>query len=72
MPSSVCWHVDVLRTEYSHLVREVSHILRKQYIEIGGQRKKGGLKRTLKKQVEKERMKVGLIREGALCRGKKS
>ena len=34
----------------------------------GGQRKKGSPKRTWKKQVEEESMKVGLRREDTLCR----
>ena len=35
-----------------------------------GQRKKGSPKKTWKKQVEKESMKVGLRREDVLCRSK--
>ena len=35
---------------------------------VGGQRKKGRLKRTWKKQIEEESIKVGLSREDALCR----
>ena len=38
--------------------------------EIEGQWKKGRLKRTWKKQVEEESVKVGLRREDALCRSK--
>ena len=35
--------------------------------EVEGQMKKGRLKRTWKKQVEEESVKVGLRREDALC-----
>ena len=38
--------------------------------EVESQRKKGRLKRTWKKQVEEESVKVGLRREDALCRSK--
>ena len=36
--------------------------------QVEGQRKKGRPKRTLKKQVEEESVKFGLIMEDALCR----
>ena len=35
--------------------------------EVDGQRKKGRVKRTWKKQVEEESVKVGLRREDTLC-----
>ena len=35
--------------------------------DVNGQRKKGRPKRTWKKQVEEESVKVGLSREDALC-----
>ena len=35
--------------------------------EVESHRKKGRLKRTWKKQVEEESVKVGLRREGAIC-----
>ena len=38
--------------------------------EVDGQRKKGRLKRTWKKQVEEESVKVGLRMEDVLCRSK--
>ena len=45
------------------------HVLRMALkFEVEGQRKKGWLKRTWKKPVEKESMQVGLSREDALCR----
>ena len=40
------------------------------YFEVEGQRKKGKQKRTLKKQVEEESVKVGLRMEDAICRSK--
>ena len=40
------------------------------YFEVEAQRKKWWLKRTWKKQVEEEIVKVGLRREDALCRSK--
>ena len=51
--------------------RENGHILRRALdFEVEGQRKKGRLKRTWKKQVEEESVKVGLRREDALCQSK--
>ena len=38
--------------------------------EVEGQRSKGRLKRTWKRQVEEESVKVGLRSEDALCRSK--
>ena len=49
------------------LRREDGHILRRVLdFEIGGQRKKGRLKRTWKMQVEEESVKIGLSRNDAL------
>ena len=55
MASSVCWHGHSLRRGWS------------LDFEVDGQRKKGQPKRTWKKQVLEERMKVGLRRKDALC-----
>ena len=53
------------------LRREDGHILRRALnFEVEGQWKKWKPKRTWKKQVEEESMKVGLRREDALCRSK--
>ena len=54
---------------YGHvLIREGGHVLRKVLVlEVEGQGKKGRLKRTLKKQVKEESVKIGLCREDALC-----
>ena len=62
MANSVRWYVHVLR-------REGGHIMRRAFdFEVEGQRKKGRLKRTWKKQIEEESVKVGLRMEDALCR----
>ena len=64
MASSVRWYGHVLR-------REDGHVLRRSFgFEVEGQRKKGRPKRMWKKQVEKESIKVGLIRKDSLCRCK--
>ena len=64
MVISVCWHGHVLR-------RETVHVWRKALdVEAEGESKKGRPKRSLKKQVDEESMKVGLRREDALCRSK--
>ena len=47
-----------------------SHLESGIYFEVEGQRMNGKLKRTWKKQVEEESVKVGLRREDALCRSK--
>ena len=54
---------------YGHVWRrEGGYILRRALdFEVECQRKKGRSKRTWKKQVEEEGMKVGLRREDALC-----
>ena len=62
--NSVRWHSHVLRREDGYDFR------RALYFEVEGQRKKGRLKRTWKKQVEEESAMIGLRREDALCRSK--
>ena len=62
MANSVRWYGDVLRREDGHVLRRALNF------EVEGQWKKGRLKRTWKKQVEEESVKVGLLREDALCR----
>ena len=53
------------------LRREDAHVWRRALdIEVEGQRKKGRLKRTWKKHVEEEGVKVGLRREDALCQSR--
>ena len=48
---------------------ENGHVLRRALdFEVDSQRKKGRPKRTWKKHVEEESVKVGLRREDALCR----
>ena len=61
MACCVCWYGHVLR-------REDGHVLRPLDFEVEVQRKKGRLKRTWKKQVEEESVKVALRRQDALCR----
>ena len=61
MANSVHWYGHVLS-------REDGHILRRAFdFEREGQGKKGRPKRLLKKQVEEERLKVGLRRKDAVC-----
>ena len=60
MANSVRWYGHALR-------REDGHVLRTLNFEAEGQRKKGWPKRTWKRQVEEESMKIGLRREDALC-----
>ena len=57
---------------YGHVLRrEDGHVLRRALdFEVEGQRTKENPKRTWKKQVEKESMKVGLRREDVLFRSK--
>ena len=64
MANSVRWHGNVLRREDGHVLRRALDF------EVEGQRKKWRPKRTWKQQVEEESMKVGLRREGSLCRSK--
>ena len=61
MARSFCWYGHVLR-------REDGHVLRKELdFEVEGQMKNGRLRRTWKKQVEEESVKVCMRREDALC-----
>ena len=61
MVNSVCRYGNVL-------MREDGHVLRKALdFEVDGQRKKGRPKRTLKKQVYEESMKIGLRSYDAFC-----
>ena len=64
MANSVLWYGHVLRRDDGDIMR------RALYCKVEGQRKKHRLKRTWKKQVEEESVKVGLRREDALCRSK--
>ena len=64
MANSVCWYGHVFRREDGHVLRRALDF------EVEGQRKKGRLKRTWKRQVEKESVKVGLRREDALFRSR--
>ena len=64
MASSVRWYGHVLRREDGHDLRRALDF------EVEGQRKKGRLKRTCKKQADEESVKVSLRREVALCRSK--
>ena len=61
MASSVRWYGHVLRREDGHVLRRALDF------EVEGQRKKGRPKRTCRKPVEEEGVKVGLRREDALC-----
>ena len=61
MANSVRWYGHVLRREGGHVMRRALDI------EVEGQRKKGRPKRTWKKQVEEESVKVGLRSEDVVC-----
>ena len=62
MTNSIHWCGHVLRREDCHVLRMALDI----YVE--GQRRRGWVNKTWKKQIEEESMKVGLSREHALCR----
>ena len=64
MANSVLWYGHVMRREDGYVSRRALDF------EFEGQRKKDWPKRTRKKQVEEESVKVGLRREDALCRSK--
>ena len=64
MANSVRWHGDVLRSEGGHIMRRALDF------DAEWQRKKGRLKRTWKRWVGEESMKVGLRMKDALCRSK--
>ena len=62
MANSVCWHGQVFR-------REDGHVLRRAFdLEVEFQRKTKRLRKTCKKHVLEECVKVCLRREDALCR----
>ena len=62
MANSVRWCGHVLRREDGHVFRRALDV------EVERQREKWRLRRTSKKQVEEESVKVGLRREDSLCR----
>ena len=62
MANSVRWDDHVLRGEDHHILRRALDF------EVEAQKKKGRPKRTLKKLVEEESVKVGLGKKDALCR----
>ena len=64
MPNCVHWYVHVLRNDDGHVLRMALDF------EVEGQWKKGRPKRTWKRQVEEESVKVGLRMEDVLCRSK--
>ena len=66
MANSVHWYGYLLRREDGHVLR------RALYFEVEGQKKKGRPKKTWKKQVEEEGVKVDLGRNYELCRSKLS
>ena len=61
MANRVCW--------YDHVLRRVDgYVLRRAVdFEVEGKRKKGWPKRTWRKQVAEECVKVGLSRKDAFC-----
>ena len=63
---SVRWYRNVLRREDGHVLRRALDF------EVEGERKKGTLKRTWKKQVDEESVKVGLRKEETLFRSNSS
>ena len=64
MASSMCWYGHILRLEDGHALR------RALVYEVQGQRRKGRLNRTWRKQAEQDSTRVGLSREDAFCRSK--
>ena len=64
MANNVRWYGHVLRREDGHILRRALDF------EVEGQRKKRRPKRTWKRWVEGESMKVRLRMEDALCRSK--
>ena len=64
MKNSVCWYGHVLRREDGHV------LTRALDFEVEGQRWKGRPKRTRKKQVEEESVKIVLRMEDLPCRSK--
>ena len=61
MPIIVYWDGHVLRREDGHVLRRAFDFV------VEGQRKKGWLKSTWKKQDEEESVKVGFRGEDSLC-----
>ena len=61
MANSVHWYCHVLRRVDGHVLRRALDF------EVKGQRKKGRPKRTCKKQVEEESVKVCLRMENPVC-----
>ena len=64
MASSVRWHCHSLRREDGHVLRIALDF------DVEGEGKKGRQKRTWRKHVEEESVKVVLRREDTLCRSK--
>ena len=64
MANSVRWYGHVLRREYGHILRRALDF------KVESQRKKERPRRTWKKQVKDESVKVGLRREDVLCHSK--
>ena len=64
MATSVRWYGHVLRREDVHVMRRTLDF------EVEGQRKKWRPKRTWKRQVDEESVKIGLRRKDAICRSK--
>ena len=64
MANSVRWYGHVLRREGGHVIRIALDV------EVEYQRKKGRPKRTWKRQVEEERMNIGVRGKDALRRSK--
>ena len=65
MANSIHWYI-MSRGEDDHVLRRALDF------EAEGEREKGRPKRTWKKQVEEESVKVGLRRKDALCRSNSS
>ena len=57
---------------YGHVLRKgAGHVLRRALdVEVEGQRKKGRVKRTWKKQVEEKSVKFGVRMEDTFCQSK--
>ena len=59
--NSVCWYGHMLRREDGHVLRRTLDL------QVEGERKKKRPKRTCKKHVEEDSLKVSLRREDAFC-----
>ena len=64
MANSICWYGHVLKRDVGHILREALDF------EVDGQRRKMRPKRTWKRYVEEESVRVILTREDAHCRSK--